>query len=125
MPLTPCITPPLPTSDFSHSCIDRPFCASLVLLAFRAHTSSDSPVSFCFLPHVIPLQPRMWGCQCLWEQFTAKGAKPVDKPLAAHPSGRNSRRCPFPLGGSQRNKFPPGHSGGPIHPPLIWSLLLP
>lgn len=44
MPLTPCITPLLPISDFSHSCIDRPFCASLVLLAFRVCTSSDSRV---------------------------------------------------------------------------------
>lgn len=75
MPLTPCITPPLSTSGFSHSCIDGPFCASLGLLAFRVCTSSDSPVSFCFLPHVITTIAQNVGLLMLLGAIHSQGGK--------------------------------------------------
>lgn len=95
-PLVPCITPPWFTSDFSHGCTDGRFCAN-----------SDS-LCLCSVYHKwqVPAEPRTVGELMTQEQSTTKGKKPVDKPLATHPSRRNSRRDPRSPRKSQGDHVP-------------------
>lgn len=82
--------------------------------------------SFCFLPHVVPAQPRRRCCQCPWEQLTTNGKGQWINLLYSLQAEILEDSS---IWGSQNNRVPLVHSGGLVHHPyfglffLIHSLL--